>query len=456
MRYRLFWLAVLAGSLSSGAVRATGDGGGEPVLLCTNTVRLIAGGDDPDTTMVVGQVISETYKVGWKYYVDVTYVLDDDLPCGFVQLDLDIVEDPDNFPTNRYNIPKVDEFAYHQSFEPDPRDPRKIWTFTHRLRSCNKVYIAAHATLCCVVETSGEIDVEFLEAVVDGEVVEYSLVDDRNGGGVGEPSYFDATITGSALYDGTYDSYCIDHDRQPAVGGGHLGKLISTYSPEAANYFDPGETPENLDRVNWLYNQHLVGTDAGGALGQFTALDMQRAIWRLLNDDEPQNDDFGDPPPLHIPRINQLVAAALSNGNGFIPQVGDEVLVLVIPVDADGNRVELQPFLIPIVVTGEFEEPVCVDEEAWGEGWFFTRRCGPENWAMYFASCTKSRCDCEREHDRDRDRCGKKKPHHGDHDRDRCKKTKKRGWGGKLFDCLKKQKKGGHDRRKYCKSKRRH
>jgi hypothetical protein len=68
----------------------------------------------------------------------------------------------------------------------------------------------------------------------------------------GAPSYFDVTISGGTLLDGTYDDYCVDSERGIDRDFPYMANVYSSYEtlpPGVVDY------PENLDLVNWIINQ---------------------------------------------------------------------------------------------------------------------------------------------------------------------------------------------------------
>ena len=107
------------------------------------------------------------------------------------------------------------------------------------------------------------------------------------------------------------------------------------------------DKPYNLDLVNWLLNQSFVGEqsydtalggDAGNNglgeyLGAFTYGDVQKAIWTLIENSTSDN-GIGTWSP---DRANELVAAAIANGENYSPGCGDTVAVILQPVDGSGN-----------------------------------------------------------------------------------------------------------------------
>ena len=156
----------------------------------------------------------------------------------------------------------------------------------------------------------------------------------------GGPAYFPlVTVSGDAALNGYYEGWCIDQDHTIANNTNYIANVFSSYETLPAGLV---EHPENFDLVNWIINQDfvykpandLLPPDAGNngygeSLGNYTYGDVQRAIWELI-DDSPflisalnswsQN------------RVNEIKAAAIANGNGFVPTCDDFVAVILQPV----------------------------------------------------------------------------------------------------------------------------
>ena len=187
------------------------------------------------------------------------------------------------------------------------------------------------------------------------------------GPGVGEDSYFDLNITDpSGILNGSFDAFCIDTDLPlgfngfdldndgvynetnipvPTLGGGQFDEgdtpsfsatVYSSYDPTVVNDGLGGliEKPENLDLVNWIINN----TDL--ALAAYNTAEIQLAIWELMDDTAPSSDDelgldafFGG---YDRDNVDAIKAMAQANGDGFIPQAGDKVAIILVPDGNDG------------------------------------------------------------------------------------------------------------------------
>lgn len=219
-----------------------------------------------------------------------------------------------------------------------------------------RLLIAAHG----VVHTGG---MGGIDAMLPTQV---TMATAFPGLGFGAPSYFDVTVSGGTTLGGTYDAYCVDTDRGRLISG--LATAYSSYEPLPASV--PIEYPENLDLVNWIINQNFVGQPSG-CDGAYTYGDVQWAIWKLVDDALPLNlGSLGDWSPC---RAQEILAAAIASGEGFVPGCGQMMGIILDPVEW------LQPVIIWIPA------PCGQDETAWGGDYFGTPLEFPgKNWAIYF------------------------------------------------------------------------
>ncbi|MDJ0597351.1 MAG: SdrD B-like domain-containing protein [Crocosphaera sp.] len=155
------------------------------------------------------------------------------------------------------------------------------------------------------------------------------------GTGFGDPSYLNLNINSGSTLDGLYDAWCVDTDR--LLFGASKGKVFSSYEELPPELLGPGniEKPENLDSVNWIINQGLVGTElfdeTGNSLGIVTYGDVQRAIWEII-DDENTTGGLG---PFSEERAQRIAELALTQGDGFVPEFGDKLAVIITPDTTD-------------------------------------------------------------------------------------------------------------------------
>ena len=114
--------------------------------------------------------------------------------------------------------------------------------------------------------------------------------------------------SGYDVVNGTYPSWCVDRTapmaRSPAI---HEIILYSSTSP-------PGKLAnQRWDMVNYILNHKQ---------GEMT--DIQEAIWHFIN-------MVGNYSPSSATAM-AIVNDALANGNGFIPQTGEIIAVICVPV----------------------------------------------------------------------------------------------------------------------------
>jgi len=316
---------------------------------------LTAGGGNPKSAMDVGNV--EVWNDGEYLYVK--YVVTDGGWClteTHVQVFLDDFGFTDVPHKNGNPIPGL--FTYQSE-----HDCVADWTYTIPIAwgPGTELLIAAHG----VVQTGG------LGAALPEKVTMYPH---WPGGGFGGPSYFDVEILGDEFLgdttlDGWYDGYCLDCDHPNSYG---VAYVYSSYDP----LLPAGliEHPENLDLVNWIINQHYEGTLSPATGEPYTYCDVQLAIWTLVEDEV----SCQCWPESHTQaHVEEILAAAYANGEGFVPGCGD---VLGIILAHDPEYGEHQPVIIWIPV------PCAEDETAWGGDYFGDPLEFPgKNWAIYFA-----------------------------------------------------------------------
>ncbi|MEJ2560723.1 MAG: hypothetical protein P8186_31775, partial [Anaerolineae bacterium] len=185
----------------------------------------------------------------------------------------------------------------------------------------------------------------------------------------GAPSYFDITVSGGITLDGTYDGNCAD-----LAGGPPSGLAVPYLSTEL---IPDGvvQKPENLDLVNWIINQDFVGQPSG-CDGAYTWGDVQWAIWKLIDGREPTPGTLSSLQAWSECRAQEIVDAAIANGEGFVPGCGDVMGIILAPETTWTQSVIIW---IPVPCAAE-------DETVWGGDYFGTPLEFPgDNWAIYFA-----------------------------------------------------------------------
>ena len=274
------------------------------------------------------------YKTSAGYYMSETHLA--------VETSLD------DIPQKNGN-PPPGQFQY--SSEHDPMVDELIYTIPITWDVGEELFIAAHAVVCWGGISS--IELELPEQVTMQVSYPYP----------GGPSYFPVvTVSGGTTIDGTYEGWCVDTDEGIPENTPYTADVYSSYEALPVGKI---EYPENLDLVNWIINQDYVGQTSPGGYGTYTYGDVQRAIWELV-EDEQSEEGLGD---WSQARVDEILADASANGEGYTPGCGDEIVIILNPV---GEVAQIVIITIPVPCPG------C--ETAWGDGFDFPGR----NWAMYF------------------------------------------------------------------------
>jgi len=184
----------------------------------------------------------------------------------------------------------------------------------------------------------------------------------------GADSYFDTELSNAGDLDGTYDGWCVDTGHVIYLGTTYTATLTSSYDPAATSLVDKWW---NLDLVNWIINQHFPGEPSachGGSI--YTYGDVQRAIWVLI---ENTNSTSGLGSWSQC-RVDEIVAAALANGNGFEPSCSQDVAIILNPINAAQLTVaQITMVSIPGVCPAEGGCSATVSHEA-------TLTCDTDSW----------------------------------------------------------------------------
>lgn len=313
---------------------------------------LVAGGGNIKSAMDIGDVL--VWNDGEFLYVK--YVIADNEWC-LTETHLEIALVLGDIPqTKKFNpIPGMFTYTgYHDCVGNVTYEIPITWD------PGTELLIAAHG----VAQTGG------MNGVLGSLPTPVSMSTEFPGLGFGAPSYFDVAIGGGTFLDGTYDGYCVDTDSGRLV----LGDAIAYSSYGTLPTTLRIDKPENLDLVNWLINQRFVGQPSG-CDGLYTYGDLQWAIWTLLEDEFEDNGSLGD---WSACRSQEIIDAALANGEGFVPGCGQKLGIIIDPVDWR------QPVIIWI------ETPCGQDETAWAGDYFGSPlEFEGKNWAIYFSYTTQ-------------------------------------------------------------------
>ena len=143
----------------------------------------------------------------------------------------------------------------------------------------------------------------------------------------GGSAYFpNVSVTGGTILDGTYSGWCVDTEHVIYQNTNYTANVYSSYETIEGLV----DHPENMDLVNWILNKGYVGKTSPGGYGVYTYGDVQRAIWTLV-DDNPSTAGLGS---WDQNRVNEILADAQANGEGYEPGCGDIVAVILAPVNS--------------------------------------------------------------------------------------------------------------------------
>lgn len=314
---------------------------------------LIAGGGNPKSAIDVGDVSI------WNDmdYLYVKYQTDD--PWCITETHLHVALTPESIPQKKGN-PIPGHFTYNDEW--DPCIPEYTYTIPLPVVPGTNVSIAAHAVVQRLIGYEPPTMEEFSGALP--ETVTMSVEYPYGGG----PAYFPViTVTGEPL-TGIYEGWCADTDNVIYQNMDYTANVTSSYDPIPAGLI---EYPENLDLVNWILNQAYVGQPALGCSGTYTYGDVQRAIWALIEDAQSAS-GLGSWSQC---RVDEILAAAYANGEGFEPGCGDSIAVILAPIGGQQTLVAQVTFIdIGLECT-----PIYQTETAWGDGEDFPGK----NWATY-------------------------------------------------------------------------
>jgi len=232
--------------------------------------------------------------------------------------------------------------------------------------SATDLYIAAHAAVRKAVSFE-QPNLDSFAAALPEQVtftVQYPYI--------GAPSFFPATtVSGGTMLDGTYDGWSIDTDHVLYPSKLYLANVYSSYETLPDGLV---EHPENLDLFNWIINQDFVGQISPGDNKPYSYGDVERAIWTLLED------VVKNPPaPWSQTHVDEIIAAAYANGEGFQPGCNDRLMVILQPV-AEYPAPAYWLKMIIAIGLGLPCTPTYQSETAWAAGSNFPGA----NWAMYF------------------------------------------------------------------------
>jgi hypothetical protein len=145
-------------------------------------------------------------------------------------------------------------------------------------------------------------------------------------GVAGGSSYLDLVIQPAGAP--VFDAWCVDLDKTITPGTLYTARVYALGDPAVAGLFDRPDAPDNLDLVLYILNKHYPGKTSPNGYGTYTFGDVQRAIWQLLEDTQ----STGGLGPWSQLRVNEILADAAANGEGYAPGCGDTTVLFVKPV----------------------------------------------------------------------------------------------------------------------------
>jgi len=174
----------------------------------------------------------------------------------------------------------------------------------------------------------------------------------------GLPSFWDvhANFGPGPVPSGSYDAYCANRTRQIYPGANYATTVFEFTDLAGITALNLVSLPQNLDLVEWVLNQGLVGLPSSGN-GLFTSDDVQAAIWVLLDG---ANANLGTATSLRDwsqARVDEIVAAANLNGEGFAPECGELKGLLLNPVNgvAQSQNAGCLPVANPLTAPPAFQ-----------------------------------------------------------------------------------------------------
>jgi protocatechuate 3,4-dioxygenase beta subunit len=161
-------------------------------------------------------------------------------------------------------------------------------------------------------------------------------------------------------------AYCLDQEQDislSVVTTANVCVLTEDNLAAVAPTVDAG----NFDSINWLLNFDQTLVDNGDGTGDtYTDYEVQEAIWVLMNGETNFLNQFGLPELADddngvrdgaeigtLENINEIVATAIAQGDGYVAGDGDVIGLILDPVDPASQD---QPFVIGVA----FDDIDCI------------------------------------------------------------------------------------------------
>jgi hypothetical protein len=172
----------------------------------------------------------------------------------------------------------------------------------------------------------------------------------------GIDSYFTISINDTGLAGEGIAAWCVDVARSLDVDHTFVADVYSSSESLPSGIVDK---PDNFDLINWIINQNFIGkTSLSG--GVYTFGDVQWAIWELIDNSNCVACAFlGE--GWSVVKGQEIVDAALANGDGFVPACEQLIAIVLMPKDNS------QPIFITQKVPCDCREVECETAFARGE-----------------------------------------------------------------------------------------
>lgn len=342
---------------------------GEPGDTCSIITKLIANGPNYDSKCM-GDIMGEVIVIDDGNFITITYdVSEENWVFNVTQL---YIGPETDIPATPSGNPIPGDFPYINIHEPGVSS----FTVGPIPTPENGYVIAAHATVeKQIVITSPDSLCELLPETVDFIFT-----------GKGPESYLNITVSNGDWLNGDFNGWCIDLDH--TISDGNLYENADVYcslEPLPDTLLDH---PENIDLINWIINNVSAGQASVSCEGNYTWGDIQRAIWELIDD---ENTDIGLGEWSQC-RADEIVANAFTNGEGFTPECGGYLGVIL---DTENVQTVLitVPFSCEITLEqtgawayGHFGE-YCDIEGPFGTSFTDSQYYGGAQWGWYYYGC---------------------------------------------------------------------
>jgi hypothetical protein len=239
-------------------------------------------------------------------------------------------EDEDPIPVNNQGNPKVGNFEINK-----PQGCSSGNTFIMEAPCGPTLDIAFHANVANVGSDFLR-DLPMTDRTVTMQAISYPGTTNQL-----KDSYWDIQIGGT-----DYDAWCVDLDRFMSPMSYYEVAMWSSLDTEALP-FDDGEYPGNFTKVNWILNQNFVDEESGCGASVYTFLDVQEAIWRLIENEE---DILAIGNDCRVTEIYDAAYAYEAIHGKFVPGCGDYVAIVLIPT-GQYQRIIAQVIVAQVEIT---------------------------------------------------------------------------------------------------------